>query len=357
MASMRRVSAHLFDRLQRVGCARIRRRSWTSAAPDCIAGLDFAMSTRRRSCTAALERGLLINRTATTVDPAAAAVHRDRAATWTRRMAILEDAIVRRRSVNSPLTTSSIGPRRRPTPKRFTRSSRAHQAKATCCRASSRRLPSRGRFVVCDVDGEIKACAELAPLSSRVAEVRSLVVSGTSGAWAWPPGWSANCGARAGARDSRRSARSRTMRGSSFARTSRSCRTSGCRRRSRRTASAARCSVAAGSTPWCCRSLRCAPLRRRADGDPPRRGRLTGQSRDRASLRAASPRPPGSGPRASACGIKKRGPGTAPLDLALISSPTARCRPPPSSRRTRPSPRRSSSRASTSRAPAAARRP
>lgn len=33
------------------------------------------------------------------------------------------------------------------------------------------------RFVVCDVAGEVKACAELAPLSSNVAEVRSLVVA------------------------------------------------------------------------------------------------------------------------------------------------------------------------------------
>jgi amino-acid N-acetyltransferase len=33
------------------------------------------------------------------------------------------------------------------------------------------------RFVVCRSGGEIKACAELAPLSSHVAEVRSLVVS------------------------------------------------------------------------------------------------------------------------------------------------------------------------------------
>ncbi len=33
------------------------------------------------------------------------------------------------------------------------------------------------RFVVCEVDGELKACAELAPLSQRVSEVRSLVVS------------------------------------------------------------------------------------------------------------------------------------------------------------------------------------
>jgi amino-acid N-acetyltransferase len=34
-----------------------------------------------------------------------------------------------------------------------------------------------GRFMVCDVAGEITACAELAPLSGSVAEVRSLVVS------------------------------------------------------------------------------------------------------------------------------------------------------------------------------------
>lgn len=34
------------------------------------------------------------------------------------------------------------------------------------------------RFVVCERDGEIKACAELAPLSSAMAEVRSLVVAG-----------------------------------------------------------------------------------------------------------------------------------------------------------------------------------
>jgi amino-acid N-acetyltransferase len=33
------------------------------------------------------------------------------------------------------------------------------------------------RFVVCDVDGTLMACAELAPLSAAVAEVRSLVVS------------------------------------------------------------------------------------------------------------------------------------------------------------------------------------
>jgi amino-acid N-acetyltransferase len=32
------------------------------------------------------------------------------------------------------------------------------------------------RFVVCDVAGTLMACAELAPLSARVAEVRSLVV-------------------------------------------------------------------------------------------------------------------------------------------------------------------------------------
>jgi N-acetylglutamate synthase-like GNAT family acetyltransferase len=35
------------------------------------------------------------------------------------------------------------------------------------------------RFVVCEGNGDIKACAELAPLSSSVAEVRSLVVAGS----------------------------------------------------------------------------------------------------------------------------------------------------------------------------------
>ena len=35
-----------------------------------------------------------------------------------------------------------------------------------------------GRFVVCDEGGVLEACAELAPLSNAVAEVRSLVVSG-----------------------------------------------------------------------------------------------------------------------------------------------------------------------------------
>jgi amino-acid N-acetyltransferase len=33
------------------------------------------------------------------------------------------------------------------------------------------------RFIVCDSDGHLAACAELAPLSKKVAEVRSLVVS------------------------------------------------------------------------------------------------------------------------------------------------------------------------------------
>jgi amino-acid N-acetyltransferase len=33
------------------------------------------------------------------------------------------------------------------------------------------------RFVVCETDGTIRACAELAPLSTDLAEIRSLVVS------------------------------------------------------------------------------------------------------------------------------------------------------------------------------------
>ena len=35
-----------------------------------------------------------------------------------------------------------------------------------------------GRFVVCEERGQIKACAELAPLSGATGEVRSLVVAG-----------------------------------------------------------------------------------------------------------------------------------------------------------------------------------
>lgn len=33
------------------------------------------------------------------------------------------------------------------------------------------------QFVVADVDGDVRACAELVPLSARIAEVRSLVVA------------------------------------------------------------------------------------------------------------------------------------------------------------------------------------
>lgn len=36
-----------------------------------------------------------------------------------------------------------------------------------------------GHFVVCEVAGTVEACAELAPLSPSVAEIRSLVVSGS----------------------------------------------------------------------------------------------------------------------------------------------------------------------------------
>ena len=43
---------------------------------------------------------------------------------------------------------------------------------------ATRRLPSRiARFVVGEADGDVVACAELAPLSAAVAEVRSLVVA------------------------------------------------------------------------------------------------------------------------------------------------------------------------------------
>ena len=45
------------------------------------------------------------------------------------------------------------------------------------------------RFVVATLNGDVVGCAELAPLSPQVAEVRSLVVEATPAAWAWAAGW------------------------------------------------------------------------------------------------------------------------------------------------------------------------
>ena len=111
------------------------------------------------------------------------------------------------------------------------------------------------RFLVAYL-GQLVACVELAPLSASVAEVRSLVVNrGVRGIGVVCGLVTANPGAapRTGAitvrvRPCRRSAPSRMTRGFSCGRTSRSCRTPGCPRRSRPTASIARCSESASST-------------------------------------------------------------------------------------------------------------
>jgi len=54
----------------------------------------------------------------------------------------------------------------------------AHQAEGHLLPRRLAELSARaGRFVVCEVEGVVRACAELAPLSGSLAEVRSLVVS------------------------------------------------------------------------------------------------------------------------------------------------------------------------------------
>jgi amino-acid N-acetyltransferase len=55
---------------------------------------------------------------------------------------------------------------------------RAHEREGHLLPRDAAEIARHGsRFVVCEADGEVKACAELAPLSARVAEVRSLVVA------------------------------------------------------------------------------------------------------------------------------------------------------------------------------------
>lgn len=55
---------------------------------------------------------------------------------------------------------------------------RAHQVEGHLLPRDIDEIRGRAhRFVVTEIEGEIKACAELVPLSSRVAEIRSLVVA------------------------------------------------------------------------------------------------------------------------------------------------------------------------------------
>lgn len=56
---------------------------------------------------------------------------------------------------------------------------RAHQVEGHLLPRNTEEIRGRAhQFVVCEVENEIKACAELVPLSPRVAEIRSLVVAG-----------------------------------------------------------------------------------------------------------------------------------------------------------------------------------
>ena len=109
------------------------------------------------------------------------------------------------------------------------------------------RPPARPASSSPSADGAVIGCAELAPLSADVAEVRSLVVDQQRAASHIGPQL-VDAARRNGARRaaSRRCARSRTSRRTSSASASRSCRTCGCRRRSRATAAAARSSGSCG---------------------------------------------------------------------------------------------------------------
>jgi GNAT superfamily N-acetyltransferase len=112
------------------------------------------------------------------------------------------------------------------------------------------------RFVVAvEPERQIVGCAELAPLSQAVAEVRSLVVSRDARRLGLGVRMVEELAARARREGYARCARSRTIRRSSSAAASRSCRTPGCRRRSRTTASRARCSATAASMRSCSSSI------------------------------------------------------------------------------------------------------
>ncbi len=230
--------------------------------------------------------------------------------------------------------------------RRSTRSSTSHLRRRPSSAPRAGRDPRamRGRFVVCEVGGAVKACAELAPLSADVAEVRSLVVA------AAPPRRARRAAGRGAPRAVRAprastpSARSRTTRGSSCGRGSRSCRMCGCRRRSR--TDCLGCPLFRRVRP----DAMVLPLRiRRAHGAVTAGPRPWPSSVAKPVTRRSRRRHRPAGFRAAgvACGIKKASAGA--LDLAIARRGRRPCRPPRSSRPTRPWPRPSWSRASISR--------
>jgi GNAT superfamily N-acetyltransferase len=109
------------------------------------------------------------------------------------------------------------------------------------------------RFVVA-VDGErLLACADLAPLSRTVAEVRSLVVSADARSMGLGRQLIDDLVRRATAAGSRSCVRSRTRRRTSSSSGFRSSRMCGCPRRSKRTAGAVLNSGAAANMRSCSR--------------------------------------------------------------------------------------------------------
>ena len=234
-------------------------------------------------------------------------------------------------------------------------SARGPSAAARARRSSARHA---ARFVVCDVGGRITACAELAPLSAtRRRGPFARRRAATSGAWAWRRGSSANCAQRAtrgGLRDALRlHARRAVLRPPELL--DRAARVAA-REDRHGLRSAARCSDAADSTRWCCRSRRGAL---RARPRAARRSRWPEWSASsRSVIQAASPRRSASAPAASraasSAGHRRR---AAARSRADRRGRRPGRRPPRCSRRTRPSPRPWSSRASIWRARAAAPRP
>ena len=199
-----------------------------------------------------------------------------------------------------------------------TRSSARIERRAICCRAIAEIRRHVARFVVAEVEGRVVACAELAPLSGAVAEVRSLVVenafrgAGMAGRLVERPSAARRSG---GLRDVVRvHARRAVLRPPALHHRAASV---GAREDCAPTACTAPCSTAAVSMPSCC------PWPRRNVRPRPPLG--AGPSPDSDFHGAAPGRHHGAGGFRAAgvsCGIKKRatGSGSAPLDLAIIAA-------------------------------------
>ncbi len=232
----------------------------------------------------------------------------------------------------------------RRTPSRSTRSSGAPR-RGPPAAAPARRAAGARRASSSPTRGRVIGCAELAPLSTASPRsARSSCPRRPRGRHR--PPLVAELLRIARLEDSTSCARSRTSRATSSAWASPSCRTRGCRRRSRWTASAARCSATAASRRWCSRcrqqrrSRRAATLATARSGrGPDAHWRVAGGVTAPAGFRAAGLH----------CGIKASG----KPDLALVAADAAGGRRGPVHARTRRRRRRCSCRSRTSNAAAA----